>query len=436
MLETFKNHIETNFPEFEGNHLLIACSGGLDSMVLSELCRQTGLQYSLAHCNFRLRGKESNGDEDFLRNHANKLDVPFYVTHFDTIGYVNQHKVSVQMAARDLRYNWFKQLLKQEKIAFLLTAHHADDNLETFIINLSRGTGINGLTGIPARTEQVRRPLLPFSREEIEAFAKSRKLIWREDESNTDVKYQRNKIRIELIPKLKELHPTFLSNFQNTLRHLGQTQALSDYYLDNLKNELFVPEKGRFRISIASLEDLPLLDAVLYGLFNNYGFTEWKNLKELLKGMSGKHLTSNTHMLLKDRDFLWLSTLDDRIDNNEKFLILSHEDSLDTPIIVNSTQVKERGDNSTNEIFVQKDTLKYPLVLRKWQKGDYFYPLGLNRKKKLSKFFKDEKMNLLEKEEQWLLCSDNEIVWVVGKRADHRFRVTDAAKGVLKFKIT
>ena len=405
-------------------------------MVLSDLCRQAGLQYSIAHCNFRLRGRESDADEDFVRNHANRFDIPFYVTHFDTIGYVNQHKISVQMAARDLRYNWFKNLLKQEKINFLLTAHHADDNLETFLINLSRGTGIEGLTGIPARTAQVRRPLLPFSREEIEAFAKSRELIWREDESNTEVKYQRNKIRIELIPTLKELHPTFLGNFQNTLKHLGQTRALSDDYLKNLGKELFVPQKGRYKISIASLENLPHLDAVLYGLFNNYGFTEWQNVKDLLQGLSGKHLTSNTYMLLKDRDFLWLSTLDDKIDSNEIFLIISHEESLDTPIVFNSTQVKERGENSVDEIFVQKDTLKYPLVLRKWKKGDYFYPLGLNRKKKLSKFFKDEKMNLLEKEEQWLLCSDNEIVWVVGKRADHRFRVSDPTKGILKFKIT
>lgn len=436
MLEKFKNHIENNFPELKGNHFLIACSGGLDSMVLTELCRQAELKFSLAHCNFRLRGKESDGDEDFVRQYAKGYNIPFYVTHFDTIGYVNQHKVSVQMAARDLRYNWFARLQQQENMPYLLTAHHADDNLETFLINLSRGTGIDGLIGIPPKTAQVRRPLLPFSKEEIEVFAKSINLTWREDASNMDVKYQRNKIRIEVIPRLKELHPRFLSNFQNTLEYLGQTQALTHNYLENLKKELFIPEKGSFKISLESLMNVTSLESILYGLFNTYGFTEWQNLKDLLQGMSGKRLLSNTHVLLKDREFLWLSPLDKLNKGTENFLIHGYEDSLDIPFAFTSTQVAERRDNGANEIFVQKDTLKYPLVLRKWQKGDYFYPLGLNRKKKLSKFFKDEKMNILEKNEQWLLCSDNEIVWVVGRRADHRFRVSDPNKGVLKFKIT
>ena len=436
MLAEFKKHIEINFPELVDNHFLIACSGGLDSMVLTELCQQAHLQFSVAHCNFRLRGRESDNDEEFVRKHTKKLNRTFYVTHFDTVGYVNQHKVSVQMAARDLRYNWFEKLLKLHDIPFLLTAHHANDNLETFLINLSRGTGIDGLTGIPSKTDYLRRPLLPFSRQALNDYAKNQNLEWREDASNADTKYLRNKIRLEVIPKLNELHPTFLSNFQNTMAYLNQTQSIATHYLENLKAELFIQEDEKFRISLESLSNLASLDAVLYGLFNEYGFTEWQNLKDLLNGMSGKQLLSTTHVLLKGREFLWLSPIKKIQQDADEFFIQENERSLEFPIVLNIGTVEQRGENNAKEIFVQKDALKYPLLVRKWKIGDYFYPFGLNRKKKLAKFFKDEKMNLFEKNEQWLLCSEDRIVWVIGKRADHRFRVHDVSKEILKIKIT
>lgn len=436
MIEAFKKHIEITFPELGENHFLIACSGGLDSMVLTELCQKAGLQFSLAHCNFRLRGIESDRDEEFVREHAKKINKTIYVTHFDTLGYVNQHKVSVQMAARELRYHWFEQLLSQHKILFILTAHHANDNLETFLINLSRGTGIDGLTGMPAKTEVLRRPLLPFTRNQLVGYAQKHTIHWREDVSNSDTKYLRNKIRLEVIPILNELHPTFSDNFKNTLHYLGQTEAIASTYLQNLKKELFVQKEGKVEISIKKLKELNPLSAYLHGLFKEYGFKELDNLEDLLDGLSGKQLVSPTHVLVKNREFLLLSPLKNNSLKEQVVYVQKDVGQIDSPIPLKFSVVQERYDNTSKVIYIQKDTLKYPLKIRKWKNGDYFYPIGLNGKKKLSKYFKDEKIDIISKSEVWLLCSNEQIVWVIGMRADKRFIVTDNSQEILKIEIT
>lgn len=436
MLKVFKKHIEDSFPELLDSHFIIACSGGLDSTVLVELCYQAQLQFSLAHCNFRLRGEASDGDEAFVRDYAKRLKKQIFVTHFDTLGYVNQHKVSVQMAARELRYAWFELLLSQNNKSFLLTAHHANDVLETFLINLSRGTGIDGLTGIPAKINYLRRPLLPFSREELEHFAQVEEMEWREDASNADTKYLRNKIRHEIIPALNELHPTFSENFKNTLSYLNQTQTIASAHLHKLKEEIFIKSKGRVEIEIAKLKELNPLSIYLHGLFSTYGFKEMNNIETLLDGLSGKQLVSNTHVLTKNRDVLLLTSLDETALKNQEFFITEEEVPLNLPISLEFTVVPERFDNSEKVIFVQKNILKYPLTVRKWKNGDYFYPIGLNGKKKLAKFFKDKKIDVLSKEETWLLCSGEQIVWVIGMRADNRFRVVDTAQEILKIEFT
>tara|TARA_R110002051_G_scaffold8980_12_gene36397 strand:+ start:3315 stop:4625 length:1311 start_codon:yes stop_codon:yes gene_type:complete len=435
VLKAFKKHIVDSFPELLDNHFIIACSGGLDSIVLTDLCHQAQLQFSLAHCNFRLRGEESNRDENFVREYGDKLGVVVYVTHFDTIGFVNQHKVSIQMAARELRYTWFEQLLIKHTFPYVLTAHHANDNLETFLINLSRGTGIDGLTGIPAKTAILRRPLLPFTRQELESYAEEQKLNWREDASNADTKYLRNKIRLEIIPKLNELHPTFVDNFNNTIHYLSQTETIASAYLQKLKEELFVEIDGRIEISISRLKSLNPLSTYLFGLFNTYGFKELEKIEALLDGLSGKQLVSSTHVLVKNRDVLILSSIDKKVGGEEEFFINESLVELNRPLSLKFSVVPERYNNSVKEIFVQKNALKYPLVIRKWKKGDYFYPLGLNHKKKLSKFFKDEKVDVLSKEQIWLLCSNEQIVWVIGMRADHRFRVEDSTEEILKIEM-
>ena len=430
MLNEFKEHIQNHFPELQKNKFLLACSGGLDSVVLAHLCAQCGLDFFLAHCNFKLRGDESDEDERFVRDLAIALGKTVYVKQFNTQEYVNQKRVSVQMAARELRYEWFKELMQGHEINTLVTAHHLDDNLETFIINLSRGTGIKGLIGIPPKTATITRPLLPFSRAQILEFAEKEQIEWREDQSNSESKYLRNKIRHEIVPVLKELHPTFLSNFTETQEFLKQISDIADNHINQLKEDIFQENGEIIRIKIKSLRSLNPLRAYIHALFSEYGFTEWNDLLHLLTSMSGKEVRSRTHRLVKDRDFLLLTNIID--DFHEEFQIRKEDPEIQTPIGLKISTVNLIEAVGPNILYVDKETLKYPLVLRKWQKGDYFYPLGMDGGKKLSKYFKDEKLDVIQKEKQWLLCSDNKIVWVVGKRADDRFKITEKTKDILK----
>jgi len=435
MLTEFKAHIDLNFPLLLKDRLLVACSGGLDSVVLTHLCHKSGLQIALSHCNFRLRGSESDADEAFVKEMAQQLGIYFFVTHFDTLGYVNQHKVSVQMAARELRYRWFDGLLKTKGYAKVLTAHHLNDALETFLINLSRGTGIDGLTGIPEQTETIARPLLKFSREELMDYVKANKLVWREDASNSDKKYLRNKIRAEVVPLLKDLNPNFLDNFKATTNYLAQTSAIAKKQIAQQKAELFVKENGYFKIDVEKLRQLVPLQGYLFALFQEYGFTEWENLRDLLDGMSGKYIESKTHKLLKDRDFLLLSPLEIQGEEADIYTISRNDKGITKPIMLEFSDVTERNDNTPTIIYVDKNALKYPLQVRKWKKGDYFYPLGLNGKKKLSKFFKDEKIPVALKNRQWLFCSGDDIIWVIGKRTDERFKVKAETKAILRIEV-
>lgn len=435
MLEAFQQHINQDFPELLKNRFLLACSGGLDSVALTHLCHKSQMNFALAHCNFGLRGDDSEGDEQFVGSLAQKLGKEFFVTHFDTLGYVNQHKVSVQMAARKLRYHWFNKILEENNLVSLVTAHHADDDLETFLINLSRGTGIDGLTGIPAKTTLLSRPLLKFSREDLLTYAQNNQLEWREDKSNADAKYLRNKIRLEIIPTLKELHSNFLENFMNTQSFLNGTAQIAQHHLQELKKRLFVEEKKVIKISIQQLRELSPQSSYLYGIFNEYGFNESNAIIDLLDAISGKYLVSKTHKLLKDRDFLLLTEIRLNDASQEIYNISQEQKVIQEPLEMKFSIVPKRDNNTDTIIYVDKNALKYPLTIRKWNKGDYFYPFGFHGKKKLAKFFKDEKIDVFSKKEQWLLCSDAEIVWIVGRRADDRFKVQDSTKEVLRIEI-
>ncbi|WP_418500874.1 tRNA lysidine(34) synthetase TilS [Flagellimonas sp.] len=430
MLEKFKKHVDLNLPLLKGKRLLVACSGGVDSVVLAHLCRKLGLDMALVHCNFGLRGAESDGDEDFVSQLAEQLGVEVLVKRFDTEAYAEKNRGSIQMAARDLRYQWFQEVLGKEGFDFLVTAHHADDNLETFLINLSRGTGIEGLLGIPEVNGKTVRPLLVFSQEEVMAYAQSEHIQWREDSSNASNKYLRNRIRHELVPKLKELHPTFLQNFIRTQSHLLQTHTLVDNHIQSIKAKLFVENGGSITIDIGELEHLQPTATYVYELFKAYGFTEWDDVQHLLTAMSGKEVVSKTHRLVKDRQHLILSELEG--EPKRPYLIFENEEQPNLPLKLNLENVKSIEKSGQDTIFIDKEKLNFPLVLRNWEKGDYFYPFGMQGKKKLSKFFKDEKMDVISKEKQWLLCSDNDIVWVVGRRADERFKVGDSTRHIIK----
>ena len=434
MLQKFKKHINANFPFLKDKKLLIAISGGLDSVVLTTLCNQLNFDISLAHCNFNLRGKESDLDEKSVVKLSQKSSNQIFKTHFNTEKYAKENKLSTQIAARELRYNWFKELIETHNFDFVLTAHHADDNLETFLINLTRGTGLDGFTGIPKVNGNIARPLLAFSRKEIAAFAKTNNIIWREDASNASTKYIRNKIRHQVIPSLKEINPNFLDSFAKTSTNLQESKQVIEDRITEVSKDCITTKNGIIKIDIHKIRELSNPKAYLYQLLKEYNFTEWNDVYNLLSAQSGKQVFSKTHRLLKDRDFLLLSKSNETKEvREESFFIKENELETLNPIHLIFESVQEVSTENKQTIYIDKDLLKFPLIVRKRENGDYFYPLGMQGKKKLGKYFKDEKFSLLEKENTWLLCnSDNEIIWVINYRQDKRLSINKNSKNLLK----
>ena len=434
MVNTFKNHINDALPFLKGKKLILTISGGIDSVVLAYLCHELGLNFALAHCNFNLRGEESDADEAFLVKLADDLDLELFVESFDTNKYATDTKLSIQMAARELRYRWFEELVQLLDFDYVLTAHHADDNLETFLINLSRGTGIEGLTGIPEINEYIVRPLLPFSRTEIINYAETNGIKWREDSSNSSTKYLRNKLRHDVIPVLKQINPQWLQNFKMTQDHLHDSKILIDDFMTQVYKDVVHFEGDIIKFDIRKLLKYPNPKPYLYQLLKSYRFTAWDDIYTLLEAQSGKQVFSETHRLLKDRDFLILS-LKESLDEGEEiqYGILEDLAPVKTPFgTLRFESISELQQGESNTIYVDKDKLQFPLTIRKWEQGDYFFPLGMQGKKKLSKYFKDEKLSLLEKEQVWVLCSGNEILWVINRRGDNRFKVSADTTQILK----
>lgn len=422
MLEKLQIHLQHNFPLLNGKKLLLATSGGIDSMVLLHLFQRTTYQIAIAHCNFQLRGIESFEDQKFVEDAAVSHQFPIYTKEFDTKSFAEDFKVSIQVAARELRYNWFYELLESENSDFILTAHHADDNLETFLINLSRGSGLDGLTGIPQQNDKVIRPLLIFNRQEIEEYAKENSLQWREDSSNASDKYLRNAIRHDLVPILKKINPNFLAAFQKTQSFLQQSQEMvedaSEMIFQHVANEI----GSEIHFDLEKLMQLPNYSSYLYLWLKEFGFSDWDVISDLVESQSGKQVFSKQYRLLKNRDTLILSPLEEI--SNEEYFIDKNQKEVKIPLNLSFCKVTDIFASSNSSIFVDENKLKFPLQIRKWKKGDLFHPFGMNGKsKKVSKFFKDEKLSLIEKEKMWLLCSDNQIVWIIGARADERFKI-------------
>nr|WP_315169740.1 tRNA lysidine(34) synthetase TilS [uncultured Flavobacterium sp.] len=434
MQNLFYQHLQTQFPFLENKKLLLAVSGGVDSMVLLHLLQQLPYTIAIAHCNFQLRGIESFEDQSFVQEYALQLQIPFFCTQFDTQAFANDYKLSTQVAARELRYDWFYEQLELHQFDFVLTAHHADDNLETFLINLSRGTGLDGLSGIPAQNDVVLRPLLPFSRTEIESYAKANNLQWREDSSNASDKYLRNQIRHHLVPMLKELNPDFLKTFGMTQEYLQQAQELVSDAASMVYQQVAREEEGTIYFDVKQLMRLPNYASYLYQWLKEYGFSAWDDIYNLVDSQSGKQVFSADYRLLKDRDFFILSPIQEP--EKEVYFIEKNQDKVKIPLKLQFCKVADINKADSSAIFVDESKLAYPLVLRKWQEGDFFYPLGMNGKsKKVSKFFKDEKISLLDKENTWLLCSNDTIVWVIGMRADERFKVEYTTNTILKIEL-
>ena len=442
MLQKFKEHINANFPFLKDKKLLIAVSGGIDSVVLTHLFYELNFTIGLAHCNFQLRGKESDLDEEFVRNLSQKMDCPFFVKKCNTSEYATKNKQSIQIAARNLRYHWFTELVNKHHFDYVLTAHHADDNLETFLINLTRGTGLDGFTGIPKINGNIIRPLLAFSRDEIIAYAKdtstslNMNIEWREDESNSSTKYVRNKIRHQVIPVLKEINPNLLETFSKTSENLQESKQIITDRVQEISSKIIEKDFSSnieiTKINIKKLQQLSNPKAYLYQFLKAYNFTEWNDVYHLLSAQSGKQVFSETHRLLKDRGFLLLS--ENLIPAETKpFLIDENTSEITVPIYLTIEEVSEISTENKQTIYIDKDLLKFPLIVKKWGKGDYICLIGMKGSKKISKYFKDAKYSLLEKENTWLLYNaNNEVIWIINERQDRRFITTTSTKNILK----
>lgn len=411
MKKAIQTVFEQEIPHWREKKLLLAHSGGVDSSVLAHLLKRLSLDFAVAHCNFQLRGEASEQDCAMVKNWCAKNDIPFFSMRF----VLPQGEGSIQLKARTFRYTWFYELLDVYSFDLLLTAHHLNDQLETFLMHTGRGTGLSGLLGIPSHN-RLFRPLLSFPKETLMDYAVNHKIKWREDASNTSTVYWRNALRHEVVKPLLASHPQFLDNFQTTLNNLRDTQTFVNTQLEVLQQRLFVSCEDYIKINIKQLQSLPNLAFCLHAWFAPMGFHP-KEVEKLLVAQTGSELKSANHRLIRNREFLLLV---ENISSQKEQEIYSWDlkTPLTHPISLKSVTQKEAGPNCA---VLNPTHLKMPLKLRKYKRGDYFYPQGMKGKKKLSKFFKDEKFSLLEKENQWLLCSQEHIVWVIGKRLDERY---------------
>ena len=410
MYKLFSTHINKEFNFLKKSKLLIAVSGGVDSMVLVDLFKKLKYNITIAHCNFKLRNEESDLDEVFVRTYALENSIPFYFKEFVT----KLPKQSLQMAARTLRYNWFYDVLKKEKLDYLLTAHHLDDSLETFILNLSRASGIEGLTGIKASNDLIARPLLIFSKNQILNYAKNNNIHWREDSTNIKDDYQRNLIRNKVIPHLKKIHPNFLEQSRKTMKFLSQSNNLINDYIKIIKKNNFKENKDEIVISKTFLKEN---QNIVFELFKDYGFKYSNQIIELCNANSGKLIESINYTLLSNRSNLILKK--NNIKTKELYKV--GVNGLKSPININVSKGEFKTKNNNKSIYLSDEDIEFPLFLRKWKKGDVIFPTGMEGKKMISKYYKDQKMSFFDKQNQWLLCNNNEVIWIVGHRADRRY---------------
>jgi tRNA(Ile)-lysidine synthase len=437
MLSRFQQFLLTHELIIPGKPALLAVSGGIDSVCMCHLFARSGIEFGVAHCNFGLRRLESDGDEYFVQELAHNLGARFFSRHFETLDYAAQQGISVQMAARELRYSYFEDLARQCGFGVIATAHHADDAIETFFINLMRGTGISGLQGIPLKNGKLIRPLLFAGRQDIENYVKDNRLRFREDSSNDEDHYLRNRIRQQLIPAFCEISPHFKTAMKGNLGRLQEAGLALKALTDQALNECVLTEAGRITISMQVLRKYKPLPYFLHSILKEYGFHE-DVIDQLLANLakqSGKYYQSAHYRLLHDREKLIITPLKKERKSQAGVTIGPSQKEISTPLALRIENV-ERTDSFTiphdpNTACIDRDTIEFPLILRRWKAGDVFHPLGARGKKKLSDFFTDHKFSRIDKENCWLLCSGDQVVWVVGHRLAHPFRVTAKTKHLI-----
>jgi tRNA(Ile)-lysidine synthetase-like protein len=432
MLEKFKYHLQENFGFLKNQKLLLAVSGGIDSMVLLHLFEQLDFDFGVLHCNFNLRELESAGDENFLIQYSKKSKNPFFFGHFNTKSYAEKHKLSIQLAARQIRYEWFNEQLNEHLYDFVLTAHHLDDCLETFFINLGRGTGLEGLKGIPNRNQKIIRPMLPFSRTEIESYSKSNKIEWREDSSNESDKYLRNKIRHHVVSATKQAIPNFLKGFEKTQKNLQDDNKL---VLDAVAFafEKVATQNGHFTIyNLDVLTTLNNYKIYIFHWFKDYDFKSFEDIYDLVTAENGKFIENVNYRILKNRNELIFSRKE-FFDEKPVFIIDKVLKNPKIPIKLSFCKVTDISVVDNMTIFVDQDRIAFPLELRKPFQGENFFPKGLNGSKVIIKHLKDEKLTFIEKQHTWVLLDHKKtIIWVVGIRQDQRCMVNPQTKNILR----
>lgn len=419
--------------------VLLGVSGGLDSMVMVDLFHRAGFETGIAHCNFQLRGLESDEDEAFVKEMASQKKIRFYTQQFDTRREAEKHSISIQMAARKLRMEWFAHLCQNEGFTFFALAHHRDDEHETFFINLMRGTGIAGLRGLLPRNGKLLHPLLFATRDEIKEYSRSRRVSYREDSSNKETNYLRNKIRHQLLPVLEEIKPGSKQALTATIQSLKATETIYRHHLEAAWKQVSIFENELVKISIPKLLELPETGTYLFEFLSPYGYNaaDASQVEQALNGIPGKQFFSLTHRLVVDRDTLLIELL--RPITSDEFGILKTDQELTQPI---GLSIKHYSRNShfkinEDESVAQLDEglLMFPLILRKWKKGDYFYPLGLKGRKLLSDWFNDRKFSRIQKENCWILCSGDAIVWITGHQLDDRFKIRKDTQHILEIRL-
>ena len=434
ILERLKHYIENKQLFAKENKVLLAVSGGKDSMLMARLFHDMGQSCIIAHCNFQLRGQESDKDEELVRQYASELGFPVFVKRFETEKFATINKVSIQMAARELRYDWFEELRNNQHCDVIAIAQHANDHLETMLLNLTRSTGIQGLTGIQPKRRKLIRPLLFLNSEDIAKEVAKLNVPYRDDQSNFSSKYARNKIRLELIPKFKEIQPDFESILEQNIQHFNESHQFIKKQVDAIRKSLFLEDEGTVKIKVNSIKPYIEDYYLLFELFKPYQFQRnvLEDLGSVIDNPMGQVFESDTHKLLLDRSYLILQEK-----GKNEFTEITI-DNINTVVNLDSksfSMYEEKNAELNSDKFSVKvdfEKLVFPLVLRPWKIGDIFKPLGMEGSKKLSDFFIQHKLSRFEKDAVPILVNANgEVIWIVGMRLDNRFKVTENTKKVL-----
>ncbi|MBR5027894.1 MAG: tRNA lysidine(34) synthetase TilS [Bacteroidales bacterium] len=441
LLHSFTDHIRESGLFCPTDRILLAVSGGVDSVVMTDLFATAGYTFGIAHCNFHLRGSDSDSDEAFVRSLAEKYQVPVYCISFDTTAFAKEQKLSIEEAARKQRYDFFDKIAEQHGYRYIATAHHNNDAIETFFINLIRGTGLTGLHGIRPVNGKIIRPLLPFSRQEISEYATCNSLPFHEDYTNNETVFLRNKIRHQLLPLLKEMSPQIEPTMMRNMANIADAEQIFHEAIAEKQRQIFKYEDDKITVSKDDIRQLTPCNTYLFEMLRPFGFNA-AAVGDLLSALdsTGRQFHSPTHTILTNRDTIIIKEKELRT-NDTEYTIEKGATSITTPIhlVLEQSKTGEVHDLRTdqNTIFADSRKLKYPLILRRWRQGDRFQPFGMKTTRKVSDFFKDNHLSLFEKNEKWLLCNnDGQIIWIVGMRMDDRFKVAPQSEEILMVKFS